>query len=73
MMKDWAERLNMILMMNEKNILQDAGKVSHELAKQKAEIEYNKYKESLLEEEHLNSIKELDRDIKLLKNKEREK
>jgi hypothetical protein len=47
-MKDWAERLNMILMMNEKNILQDAGKVSHELAKQKAEIEYNKYKEKFI-------------------------
>src|SRR5574344_930278 len=67
-MKDWAEKLNMILMMNEKDILQDAGRISHELAKQKAEIEYNKYKENLLEEEHLNSIKQLDRDIKLLQH-----
>ena len=44
-------------------------KISHELAKQKAESEYTKYKEVEKEQIHLESIKELDKDIKQLKGK----
>ena len=63
-MKDWIERLKMVLTMNQKSILEDSGKISHQLALQKAEREYTKYKNTKLEEEHLESIKELDADIK---------
>jgi len=68
-MRDWKERLDMILKMNERKLLEDAGKISHELAKQKAESEYAKFRETEKERVHLESIKELDQDIKLLKGK----
>ncbi|MBR5434917.1 MAG: virulence RhuM family protein [Bacteroidales bacterium] len=66
-MKDWVEHLKMVLAMNRKSILQDAGKISHQMAIEKAEIEYNKYKNAQREIEHFESIKELDADIKRLK------
>lgn len=42
-MTDWTERLHEFLQLNRKDILKDAGKVSHELAKEIAEKEYDKY------------------------------
>jgi len=68
-MKDWKERLDVILKLNERNVLEGPGNISHELAKQKAESEYTKYKEIEKEQIHLESIKELDKDIKQLKGK----
>lgn len=47
-MQDWIDKLHSFLTINNKDILKDAGKISHELAKELAEKEYNKYyKESL--------------------------
>jgi hypothetical protein len=40
-MKDWTERLHEFLQINRKDILKDAGKISHELAKEIAEKEYD--------------------------------
>ena len=68
-MKDWKNRLDVILKLNERNVLEGPGKISHELAKQKAETEYSKYKEIEKEQIHIESIKELDQDIKSLKGK----
>ena len=56
----------MVLTMNQRSILEDAGRVSHELAKQKANEEYQKYQYQLREEEHLQSLKELESDLKML-------
>jgi hypothetical protein len=42
-MKDWVAKLNGFLTLNERAILDNAGKVSHELAKESAEKEYDKY------------------------------
>ena len=66
-MKDWIKRLDLILTMNEYTILDHAGKVSHELALQHAESEYALYHEQERQAEHLESIRELDRDLKALK------
>jgi hypothetical protein len=44
-MKDWVERLDAFLQFNEQAILQNAGRISHELAIQKAEGEYEKYRQ----------------------------
>lgn len=63
-MKDWVERLRMVLTMNQRSILEDAGRISHKLALQKATEEYDKYKAQLQVEEHLGSIRELDADLK---------
>ncbi|MFA4942590.1 MAG: virulence RhuM family protein, partial [Patescibacteria group bacterium] len=47
-MKDWITKLNGFLTINDRAILDNAGKISHELAKELAEKEYYKfYKKSL--------------------------
>jgi hypothetical protein len=43
-MRDWEDRLNRFIAMTEREVLQDAGKVSHELAKEFAESEFEKYR-----------------------------
>ena len=68
-MKDWEDNLNIILTMNRKSILTDLGKISKELAKKKAKNEYALYKEAQKDQEHLNSIKELDKDLRRLRKK----
>ena len=70
-MKDWIEKLRLILTMNEKTILECAGSISHELAVKKGTEEYAKYKDAQKRLEHLNSIKELDMDIKKLKSRKK--
>ena len=42
-MRDWIEKLNSFLEVNEQEVLKNAGKVSAELAKQIAETEYERY------------------------------
>lgn len=65
-MKDWVEKLDMLLTMNGHNILETAGKIKHELAVAKAEKEYALYMEEQKQLAQLESIKELDRDLKRL-------
>lgn len=43
-MKDWIAKLNGFLSLNDREILKDAGRISHELAIQFAENEYEKYR-----------------------------
>ncbi len=68
-MKDWVERLKQVLSMNRQNILEHAGAISHDLALQKANNEYQKYKITQKQIERFESIKELEQDIKKLKKK----
>jgi toxin-antitoxin system, toxin component, fic family len=70
-MKDWIDKLRMVLTMNEKTILECAGTISHELAVKKVGQEYAQYKEAQKRLEHLNSIKELDEDIKEITHKKK--
>jgi hypothetical protein len=42
-MKDWIDKLNGFLSLNDRDILEDAGRISHEMAKQLAEAEYDKF------------------------------
>ena len=66
-MKDWIERLDLILSMNGRELLKNAGKISHQMAKEKSELEYKKYKENQKQIEKEMSLKELEEDIKRLK------
>lgn len=66
-MKDWIKRLDLILTMNEYTILDHAGKVSHALALQHAEEQYTLFHEQERRAERLESIRELDRDLRALK------
>lgn len=73
-MKDWIERLHEFLQINRKDILKDAGKISHELAKELAEKEYNiYYKNSLNEQSKADSDFDVfaNSAIKLLKSKKK--
>ena len=63
-MRDWVQKLRLVLTMNEKNILEHAGTISHKLAVSKATKEYVAYKEQQRQIEHLDSIKQLDQDLK---------
>ena len=58
-MKDWVEKLDAFLQFNEKEILQDAGKISHEVAIALAEKEYEKYRKV----QDKNYISDFDREV----------
>ncbi len=50
-MKDWVEKLNGFLSLNNRNILEHAGKISHELAEEHAKKEYDKFHQERLKGE----------------------
>lgn len=64
-MQDWIEKLDAFLRFNEYDILQDAGKVSHEVAKALAEKAYEQYR--IQQDENYES--DFDKEIKRLKDK----
>jgi hypothetical protein len=43
-MEDWVKKLNAFLQFNEYDILQNSGKITHEIAKSFAESEFEKYR-----------------------------
>jgi hypothetical protein len=43
-MADWVKKLDAFLTLNERDILTHAGRISHEMAQAKAELEYDKFK-----------------------------
>jgi hypothetical protein len=49
-MKDWIEKLHGFLKLNDRNILDHAGKISHQLAIDKAEKEYDKFQVKMSKE-----------------------
>ena len=72
-MKDWIKKLNDILTINEREILQHAGQVTKKLADEIAGQEYDKYKEKKKLAEKIQSLEELEDEIKLLENKKKKK
>ncbi len=68
-MRDWIERLDVILKMNSRELLTHAGKISHQMALEKSGEEYEKFKQQQKAIEKEASLKELEEDIKKLKNK----
>lgn len=65
-MADWIQRLDSILQLNGRELLNHAGKVSHEKALEKSTIEFEKYKEVQKAIEKSESLNELVNDIKKL-------
>ena len=66
-MKNWIERLDVILQMNGRELLTHAGKISHQMALGKSSQEYKKFISSQKELEQEKNLKELEQDIKRLK------
>jgi len=64
-MEDWAKHLDLILQANGKELLENAGKITREIAKQHAENEFEKYRpiqDSLFESD-------FDKTVKMIENK----
>ena len=71
-MRDWLETLNDFLKMTGKEILTHAGTISHKMAIDKAEKEYENYKEKTkdeLSEVEKDFIKQIETSVKKLKDK----
>lgn len=66
-MKDWTARLDSILQLNGRELLTHAGKVSHDRAIEKSNIEFEKYKQTQARIEKEQSLQEIEADIKRLK------
>lgn len=66
-MKDWIARLDAVISLNGRELLTHAGKISHDIAKAKSELEYQKFKDEQKRIEKIQSLKELEEDIKRLK------
>jgi len=66
-MKDWIQRLDVIIQLNGKELLTHAGEIGHQMALEKSTHEYEKYKNIQKKLEKEKSLKELENDIKRLK------
>ncbi|MEI8390242.1 MAG: virulence RhuM family protein [bacterium] len=62
-MKDWSEKLNAFLKFSEYEILTNAGKISHEVAKSLALKEYEEYRKI----QDKNYVSDFDREVKKIK------
>ena len=65
-MQDWKNRLDSILQLNGRELLNHAGNISHEMALTKSEKEFEKYLITQKETEREQSLKEIEEDIKKL-------
>jgi len=65
-MKDWTDRLDIILQMNGRELLTHAGEISHKMALEKSNVEYKKYRKEIKSIQREHSLKEIEADIKKL-------
>jgi hypothetical protein len=65
-MTDWISRLDAILQLNGRELLTHAGQISHELALQKSDEEFKKFKKEQQKLEKEQSLNEIERDIQML-------
>ncbi|SLM29649.1 conserved hypothetical protein [Desulfamplus magnetovallimortis] len=61
-MQDWIQKLDDFLRISEKELLTNAGKISHKKAVEKAKSEYDKYRKA----EDKKYISDFDREMKKL-------
>jgi hypothetical protein len=66
-MNDWIARLDSLLQLNGREILTHAGTISHQMAVDKSEQEFLKYKTTQAQLQQEQSLKEIEADIKKLK------
>jgi len=66
-MKNWIEKLHGFLSLNDREILTSAGKVSHELATDFAEDEYEKYRLKTISQNDM-QLTDFEKTIKQLEN-----
>ncbi|KJU84308.1 toxin Fic [Candidatus Magnetobacterium bavaricum] len=74
-MSDWVQKLNAFLQFNEYEILNDSGKVSHDVAVKLAELEYDKFRivqDREFESDFDREVKKILKSPKRLKKKDKE-
>ncbi|MBL8401123.1 virulence RhuM family protein [Accumulibacter sp.] len=71
-MSDWIRKLDGFLNINDRDILTHAGKISHEMAQQRAEAEYEQYHRRRIAEQS-QAVSDFDRMARQLTNSERGK
>ena len=71
-MKDWISRLDSIVQLNGKELLTHAGKISHQIALEKSDEEFEKYKKTQNQIVKESSLKELEEDLSKLTKKIKE-
>lgn len=73
-MADWLERLDQFLTMTGRELLDHAGTVSHEKAMQKAEVEFEKYRQNQLAEptDVERHFVEMEEEVKKIESREKE-
>ena len=69
-MRDWIRKLDGFLNINDRDILTHAGKISHEMAQQRAEAEYEQYHRRRIAEQS-QAVSDFDRMARQLTNSER--
>ena len=69
-MKDWTKKLDAFLSINDREILENTGKISHEMAKQIADDEYEKFKKLRIADNKI-SLSDFDKAIKQIENKKK--
>ncbi|HLG16958.1 MAG TPA: virulence RhuM family protein [Blastocatellia bacterium] len=72
-MRDWVRKLDDFLRVNEREILKDAGKISHQLAQQLAEAEYDKFEKKRLAAESEAPNKDFEEAVKTLTSRKRKR
>jgi len=68
-MADWAKKLNDFLTLNDREILEHAGRISAEMAKELAEAEYEKFHARQIQTNDANEIIKLEENMKTLAKK----
>ncbi len=68
-MADWEKKLHDFLTLNEKQILLDAGKISHHLAVELAEKEFEKFEKKQIASTDAEAMKMIERELKKLGKK----
>ncbi|KPA15352.1 toxin Fic, partial [Candidatus Magnetomorum sp. HK-1] len=71
-MKDWIKKLDAFLSINDREILENAGKISHEMAKQIAGDEYEKFNKLRISDTQ-SSLSDFDKAIKQIETKRKNK
>jgi len=72
-MSDWIKKLHDFLTLNDKEILEHAGKISAKMAKELAETNYEKYRQKMIDIEDAKEIKELEEGLKKLEQKKKKR
>ena len=67
-MKDWIKKLDAFLSINDREILENAGKISHEMAKQIADDEYEKFNKLRISDTQI-SLSDFDKAVKQIETK----